>query len=96
MHEALCRSFGTTLDMVHDEGGPPLTQRTSGLAMHREHENQHAEDDQNPERYGHRDGDAEPPDRVAVMRKWVFRRRRGGSTNLGLGRTSRLIAQQGY
>jgi hypothetical protein len=31
MHEALCRSFGTTLDMVHDEGGPPLTQRTSGL-----------------------------------------------------------------
>ena len=31
MHEALCRSFGTTLDMMHDEGGPPITQRTSGL-----------------------------------------------------------------
>ncbi len=31
MYEALCRSFGTTLDMVHDEDGPPITQRTSGL-----------------------------------------------------------------
>ena len=25
MHEDLCQSFGTTLDMVHDEGGPPIT-----------------------------------------------------------------------
>jgi hypothetical protein len=33
MHEALCRSFGTTLDMVHDEDGPPITQRTSGLSQ---------------------------------------------------------------
>ncbi len=32
MHEALCRSFGTTLDMVHDEDRPPITQRTLGLA----------------------------------------------------------------
>src|SRR4051812_27016472 len=31
MHEALCRSFGTTLDSVHAEDGPPITQRTSGL-----------------------------------------------------------------
>lgn len=32
MHEALSRSFGTTLDIVHDEGGPPITRRTSGLS----------------------------------------------------------------
>ena len=32
MHEALCRSSGTTLDSVHAEDGPPITQRTSGLA----------------------------------------------------------------
>src|SRR6516165_3386209 len=32
MHEALCRSSGTTLDILHVErGGPPITQRTSGL-----------------------------------------------------------------
>jgi hypothetical protein len=31
MHEALCRSSGTTLDSVHAEDGPPITQRTSGL-----------------------------------------------------------------
>ena len=31
MYEALCRPFGTTLDTVHDEGGPPITQRTWGL-----------------------------------------------------------------
>ena len=31
MHEALCRSSGTTLDSVHTEDGPPITQRTSGL-----------------------------------------------------------------
>ena len=31
MHEALCRSFGTTLDIVHDEDGPPITQRIWGL-----------------------------------------------------------------
>jgi hypothetical protein len=31
MYEALCRPFGTTLDTVHDEGGPPFTQRTWGL-----------------------------------------------------------------
>jgi hypothetical protein len=31
MYEALCRPFGTTLDIVHTEGGPPITQRTSGL-----------------------------------------------------------------
>ena len=30
MHEALCRSSGTTLDSVHAEDGPPITQRTSG------------------------------------------------------------------
>jgi hypothetical protein len=33
MHEALCRSFGTTLDSVHAEDGPPITQRTSGLGL---------------------------------------------------------------
>jgi hypothetical protein len=31
MHEALRRSSGTTLDSVHVEDGPPITQRTSGL-----------------------------------------------------------------
>jgi hypothetical protein len=31
MLEALCRSSGTTLDSVHVEDGPPITQRTSGL-----------------------------------------------------------------
>src|SRR5262249_9740960 len=31
MHEALCRSSGTTLDSGHAEDGPPITQRTSGL-----------------------------------------------------------------
>ena len=31
MLEALCRSSGTTLDSVHAEDGPPITQRTSGL-----------------------------------------------------------------
>jgi hypothetical protein len=33
MHEALCRSSGTTLDSVHAEDGPPITQRTSGLKL---------------------------------------------------------------
>jgi len=33
MHEALCRSSGTTLDSVHAEDGPPITQRTSGLGQ---------------------------------------------------------------
>jgi len=33
MHEALCRSSGTTLDSVHAEDGPPITQRTSGLIL---------------------------------------------------------------
>jgi len=32
MHEALRRSSGTTLDSVHVEDGPPITQRTSGLS----------------------------------------------------------------
>jgi hypothetical protein len=32
MLEALCRSSGTTLDSVHAEDGPPITQRTSGLS----------------------------------------------------------------
>jgi hypothetical protein len=31
MLEALCRSSSTTLDIVHTEDGPPITQRTSGL-----------------------------------------------------------------
>ena len=31
MHEALCRPSGKTLDIVHEEDGPPITQRTSGL-----------------------------------------------------------------
>jgi hypothetical protein len=30
-HEALCRQSSTTLDIVHAEDGPPITQRTSGL-----------------------------------------------------------------
>ena len=37
MHEALCRSSGTTLDSVHAEDGPPITQRTSGLSDFRPH-----------------------------------------------------------
>ena len=32
MLEALCRLSSTTLDIVHAEDGPPITQRTSGLA----------------------------------------------------------------
>jgi len=35
MHEALCRLSGTTLDSVHAEDGPPITQRTSGLKVFR-------------------------------------------------------------
>ncbi len=31
MKEALCRPSGTTLDTMHDEDGPPITQRASGL-----------------------------------------------------------------
>ena len=31
MHEALCRSSGTTLDIGMSKDGPPITQRTSGL-----------------------------------------------------------------
>jgi hypothetical protein len=31
MLEALCRQSSTTLDIVHAEEGPPITQRTSGL-----------------------------------------------------------------
>jgi hypothetical protein len=31
MLEALCRQSNTTLDIVHAEDGPPITQRTSGL-----------------------------------------------------------------
>jgi len=33
MLEALCRQSSTTLDIVHAEDGPPITQRTSGLDM---------------------------------------------------------------
>jgi hypothetical protein len=33
MYEALCRPSGTTLDIVHDKGGPPFTQRTLGLGL---------------------------------------------------------------
>ena len=33
MHEALYRPSGTTLDIVHDEGGPPITQRILGLEL---------------------------------------------------------------
>src|SRR5262245_54879976 len=32
MHEALCRTSSTT-DIFHAEGGPPITQRTSGLVL---------------------------------------------------------------
>ena len=32
MLEALCRQSSTTLDIVHAEDGPPITQRTSGLS----------------------------------------------------------------
>src|SRR4051812_21083921 len=35
MQEALCRPSGTTLDIVHAEHGPPITQRTSSLAAGR-------------------------------------------------------------
>src|ERR1700692_3168622 len=31
MNEALCRPSGTTLDIIHAEGGLPITQRTLGL-----------------------------------------------------------------
>ena len=31
MLEALCRLSSTTLDIMHAEDGPPITQRTSGL-----------------------------------------------------------------
>jgi transposase len=31
MLEALCRQSSTTLDIMHAEDGPPITQRTSGL-----------------------------------------------------------------
>ena len=31
MLEALCRQSSTTLDILHAEDGPPITQRTSGL-----------------------------------------------------------------
>jgi hypothetical protein len=31
MLEALCRQSSTTLDIVHAEDGPSITQRTSGL-----------------------------------------------------------------
>ena len=31
MLEALCRLSSTTLDTMHAEDGPPITQRTSGL-----------------------------------------------------------------
>ena len=33
MLEALCRQSSTTLDIVHAEDGPPITQRTSGLVV---------------------------------------------------------------
>ena len=33
MLEALCRQSSTTLDIVHAEDGPPITQRTSGLGV---------------------------------------------------------------
>ena len=33
MLEALCRQSSTTLDIVHVEDGPPITQRTSGLEL---------------------------------------------------------------
>jgi hypothetical protein len=31
MLEALCRQSSTTLDIMHAEDGPPITQRTLGL-----------------------------------------------------------------
>jgi hypothetical protein len=34
MLEALCRQSSTTLDIVHAEDGPPITQRTSGLGSY--------------------------------------------------------------
>ena len=33
MLEALCRQSSTTLDILHAEDGPPITQRTSGLVI---------------------------------------------------------------
>lgn len=33
MLEALCRLSSTTLDTMHAEDGPPITQRTSGLGV---------------------------------------------------------------
>jgi hypothetical protein len=36
MLEALCRQSSTTLDIVHAEDGPPITQRTSGLEQTRD------------------------------------------------------------
>ena len=33
MLEALCRQSSTTLDIMHAEDGPPITQRTSGLGV---------------------------------------------------------------
>src|SRR6185437_9726093 len=33
MLEALCRLSSTTLDTMHAEDGPPITQRTSGLVL---------------------------------------------------------------
>ena len=36
MLEALCRQSSTTLDIVHAEDGPPITQRTSGLEKSRQ------------------------------------------------------------
>jgi hypothetical protein len=36
MLEALCRQSSTTLDIMHAEDGPPITQRTSGLEAYRE------------------------------------------------------------
>jgi len=35
MLEALCRQSSTTLDIMHAEDGPPITQRTSGLGRYR-------------------------------------------------------------
>jgi hypothetical protein len=35
MLEALCRQSSTTLDIVHAEDGPPITQRISGLGLSR-------------------------------------------------------------
>ena len=33
MRDALCRPSGTTLDTCMPRGGPPITQRTSGLGL---------------------------------------------------------------